>query len=436
MQVSVENTGALERRLRVQVPGQEIQDKVDTRLKQMSREVRIKGFRPGKVPMSVVRQRYGRQVRNEVLNETLQQSLQQAIRDEALRPATMPRLDAPPADLEGGDVEFTALVEVYPEIGPIDVSALSLDRPEASVGDPDVDEMLETLRQQRKQWEKVERKAKAGDRVLLHYSAEADGTRVPGEGEQRLAIIIGESGFDALEKAASSIEPGGQETVELDFPENFREPALAGKTASVALTVDSVSEGSLPEVDEDFIRSFGVEDGDLDSLKTEIRGNLERELRQAIGTVLKRRLIDALLGSHAELVVPEGLVRDEATGMAAQATGNQDGQPDPRIVEALMDGARRRVRAGLLMGELAQQNEIRLDAGKVRETIETIANTYEQPAEVMQLYYGNPQLMQQVESSVLEEQVVDWVLENAKVTPKVMTFQEVIKAASQPTGTE
>lgn len=431
MQVSVESTGALERRLKVQVPGQEIQDKVDSKLKEMSREVRIKGFRPGRVPMSVVRQRYGKQVRLDVLNETLQQSLQQAIRDQDLRPATRPRLDAPPADLDGGDVEFTAVIEVYPEIGAIDVAGLSFERPEATVGEADVEEMLQTLREQRKRWDAVERKAQAGDRVLMHYAAEAEGVRVPAEGEQRLAVVMGDSGFEDLEKAVAEIAPGESQNITLAFPENFREPALAGKQAQVELKVDSVSAGTLPEVDEDFIRGFGIEDGQLETLKKEIRGNLERELHQAVSTLLKRRLIDELLATKADLEVPEGLVRDEATGMAAQATRSQDRQPDPKVVAAFMDGARRRVRAGLLMGELAQQNQIRIDTGKVREAIESIANTYEQPAEVMQLYYGNPQLMQQVESSVLEEQVVDWVLENAKVTPKAMTFQEVIKAAAQ-----
>ena len=188
----------------------------------------------------------------------------------------------------------------------------------------------------------------------------------------------------------------------------------------------------MPEVDEEFIKSFGVEDGQLDSLKNEIRGNLERELKQAMNTLLKVRLIDALLETRPDLEVPEGMVREEARGMAQQLAARQgQEQPDSKLVDALMDQARERVRAGLLMGALAQQNGLRVDAGRVREAIESIAGTYEQPAEVMQLYYGNQQLMNQVESSVLEEQVVDWALENAKVTPKTMSFQEVIGSATQ-----
>ena len=431
MQVSVENTGALQRRLTVQVPGQEIQQQVESKLKELSKSVRIKGFRPGRVPMNVVRQRYGKQVRLDVVNETMQRSLQQAIRDEDLRPASTPQVDVEPERLDAGDLEFSALIEVYPEIDPIDAGTIAIERPEADITDQDVDEMLQTLREQRKSWETVERKPQAGDRVLFEYTAETDEGKVPEEGAQRLAVIIGESGFDGLEEALASLEAKGTNSFELTFPDNFREQKLAGKTAKADITLDSVSESVLPEVDEEFIKSFGIEDGQLDTLKEEIRGNLARELKQAINTLLKSRLVDALLEIRSDLEVPDSIVRREATGMAAQATRSQDQQPDPAVVDAFMDAARTRVKAGLLMGELARQNQIRIDAGKVRAAIETVANTYEQPAEVMQLYYGNQRLMEQVESSVLEEQVVDWVLENAKVTPKEMKFQDVIASATQ-----
>ena len=283
MQVSVENTGGLERRLTVQVPGQEIQDKVDSKLKELSKQVRIKGFRPGRVPLSVVRQRYGKQVRLDIVNETMQQSLQRAIAEQELRPASMPRVDVASDRLDDGDLEFTALVEVYPEIEKIDAGALDIERPEASVTDEDVDEMLETLRQQRKEWDEVERKAQAGDRVLVEYAAETDAGRVPEDGTQRLAIVIGESGFEALEKAATSIEPGKSKSVKLAFPDNFREPKLAGQKVKTEVQVVSVAQGRLPEVDEEFIRSYGVEDGTLETLKVQIRNNLQRKHLRAAG---------------------------------------------------------------------------------------------------------------------------------------------------------
>ena len=431
MQVSVENTGGLQRRLTVQVPGQEIQEQVESKLKELSKSVRIKGFRPGRVPLSVVRQRYGKQVRMDIVNETMQKSLQQAIRDEDLRPASTPQLDVEPERLDAGDLEFSALIEVYPEIETIEVGSIDLERPEAEITDEDVDDMLQTLREQRKTWQDVERKAQKGDRVLLEYAAEADEGRVPEEGGQRMAIIMGESGFDDLENALAELDAGESKNLELAFPENFREPKLAGSKVKTELKLVSVSEGELPEVNEEFIKSFGIEGGEVDTLKEEIRGNLARELKQAVNTLLKARLIDALLEARTDLEVPDSIVQQEATGMAAQATRSQDQAPDPAIVQAFVGPARERVKAGLLMGELARQNRIRIDAAKVRQAIETVANTYEQPAEVMQLYYGNQRLMEQVESSVLEEQVVDWVLENAKVTPRTMKFQEVITSATQ-----
>ncbi len=430
MQVSVENTGGLERRLTVHVPESEITDKVDTKLKELTKQVSIKGFRPGRVPISVVKQRYGKQVRQDIVNETMQTSLQQAIQDESLRPASMPRVDAPPEGLDKGDLDFTAVIEVYPDLETIDVSSIELDRPESEVSGEDVDEMLQTLREQRKDWNPVERNAQEGDQVVIEYVAETDEGRVPPEGKQRLTVIMGESGFDGLESAIAEIPAGEEKNVELKFPESYREPSLAGNKAGVELQVVSVSEGSLPEIDEDFIKSFGVADGLNESLNEEIRRNLDRELAQATKSMMKTRLIDQLVKSMPDLEVPSSIVRDEARHMAAQALSSPGTEPDEKVVEAFMEMAEGRVRGGLLMGELAQQNNISADGAKVREAIQTIASTYEQPAEIMQMYYGNQQLLQQVENAVLEEEVVDWVLENAKVTSQEMTFQEVIKGAN------
>ncbi|MBT8039301.1 MAG: trigger factor [Gammaproteobacteria bacterium] len=434
MHVSVENTGGLERKLTIQVPGDEIQQKVDGRLKELSKQVRIKGFRPGRVPMSVVRQRYGKQAKQEIVSEAIQNSLQQAIADEKLRPAAMPRLDAPPRDLDNGDLEFDAVIEVYPEIDTIDTDSLEIEKLEADVEDGDVDEMLKTLREQRRSWEEVERAAKEDDQVVIEFAAEGEEGRVPEEGTTRMAIVIGGSGFEEMEKLVTGLKAGDEKKKKLAFPEGFREAALAGTKAKAEIAVVKVAEPQIPEVDEAFIESFGIEDGTLDGLKAEIRGNLERELKQARVAVLKNGLVDALLATVPELEVPQAVVRDEAAGMAAQILSSQGQEPDQALVQQLagqfMEPAEKRVRAGLMMGELAQQNGIRVDAAKVREAIETVASTYEQPAEVVQLYYSNERLMQQVESSVLEEQVVDWVLEHAKVTPKKTSFQEVIAAAT------
>jgi trigger factor len=435
MQVFVENTSGVERRLTVQVPGTEIQEKIDTRLREIGKTVRIKGFRPGRVPPAIVKQRYGKQAQQEVLSDMVQQNLQQAIQDENLRPASMPRLEEAPKANDVGNYEFSALIEVYPEIDKMDVSALELDRPQTEVSAKDVEEMMSTLRKQRTEWNPVERNAQEGDQVLVEYAAETKEGRVPEEGTQKLAIIIGESGFEDLEKAVASIATGEEKNLKLDFPENFREPGLAGQKAKTDLQVISVSEGTEPEVDEEFIKSFGVEDGTTESFEAEIRGNLERELKQAKSSLLKNQLIEELIKLVPDLEVPDGVVREEAANMAAQMMQSQGQKVNPdlvqQLVEPFMPQAEGRVRAGLLMGELAHQNSISIDAAKVREAVEMAASTYEEPSEVVQLYYNNQQLMQQIESSVLEEQVVDWVLENAKVTPEEMKFQEVIaKTAS------
>lgn len=431
MQVSVEETGGLERRLTVHIPESEIKDKVNSKLKELGKQVRIKGFRPGRIPMSVIIQRYGKQVRQDVVNETMQASLQQAIQDESLRPASMPRVDSPPEGLEKGDLDFTAIIEVYPDLETIDVSILELSRPEAEVSEEDVEEMLQTLREQRKEWKPVERKAQAGDQAVIEYVAETDGGRVPTEGKQRLVVILGETGFDDLDSAIIEIPAGEEKSIELEFPESYGEPLLAGNKASVDLQVVSISEGNLPKVDDEFIKSFGIADGSKELLYEEINGNLERELTQATKSLMKTRLLEALVKSMPDIEVPSSIVQEEARNMAAQALSSPDSEPDEAVIDAFRSIAEARVRGGLLMAELAQQNGIRVEGSKVRETIETIAGTYQEPAEIMQMYYGNQQLLQQVENAVLEEQVVDWVMEHAKVTSQEMTFKEVIKGATK-----
>lgn len=431
MQVSVENTSALERRLTVQIPAADIQSKIDSRLRELSKQVRIKGFRPGRVPMNLMRQRYGTQVRQEIVNEAVQSGIREAIQTQDLRPASQPRIDTMPDQASNGDLEFSALVEVYPELETVDVSSVEIEPPETQVTEADVDDMLETLREQRRHWHAVDRKPTDGDQVLLEYVAETDEGRVPPQGRQRLAIIVGASGFDALESAISDLGAGEKTNTRLAFPADYREAGLSGREADVELTLVSVSEGHLPDIDEAFIRGFGIESGDMETLRREVRANLERELKQARTSVIKVALIRKLVGLIPNLEVPESIVRDEAASMAAQAAGSQGREPDPRHVEQFMEAARGRVRGGLIMGELARQNGIRIDGARVRDAIDTIADTYEQSDEVKQMYYGNPQLLQSVENAVLEEQVVDWVLEHAKVTPKPMAFKEVIEAASK-----
>lgn len=431
MQVSVENTGALERRLTVQIPAQDIQSKIDDRLRELSKQVRIKGFRQGKVPMNVIRQRYGKQVRQEIVNEAVQSGLQEAIQTQDLRPASMPRLEPLGESGPEKDLEFSALLEVYPELEVIGVTELEIETPEAEVTESDIDDMLDTLRQQRTRWEKADRSPQEGDQVLVEYVAQTDEGRVPAKGKQRLAIIMGDSGFESLEGAVTELSEGDKAEARLMFPEDYRESALSGKEADVELEVVKVSTPNVPEVDEAFIKSFGIESGELDELRQEIRANLDRELRQARTSLIKVELIGRLIDAHPDLQVPESMVRGEAANLAAQAGAESDEGPSAEQVDSFMDAARRRVRGGLIMSELARQNGIRIDGNRVRQAIDTVAETYEEPDEVRQMYFANQHLLQQVENAVLEEQVVDWVMENAKVTPRPMAFKEVIEGAAR-----
>lgn len=423
MQVSVEKTGDLERRMTVQVPAENIDSKVSGRLNELRRQVRLKGFRPGRVPMNIIRQRYGDQVREEVLQQVMQSSLEEAIGEQKLRVAGVSSLQPQPAG-DGADFEFTAELEVFPEIPELDVSDLEIERPKAEITDSDVDDMIETLRQQRRTFTEVERAAVDGDRVRVGYVAEVDGERIPEQGEHEIAPVLGElASFTELEDAIRGMSAGEEKELELNFPESYRHASLAGKTAQVKLAMKVVEAIELPEVDEAFAASFGIEGG-VDELRDGVRKNLERELRQAISTRLKQVVTDGLSQRFSELQVPPSSVGQEIRQMQAQVQQQTGQQPPP--ADKFRDSAEKRVRLGLVLAELARQNDIAIDPVRVQSRIEEMAETYDQPAEVIELYRSEPRLMDQVENMVLEDQVVDWILDNAKVEDKDMTFPELM----------
>jgi len=433
MQVSVENISTVETRLKIQVPPEEVKKQVDARLREIGKQVQLKGFRPGRIPFKVLNQRYGKQATQEVVQQTAQSALRQAVEQESLRIAANPRVESEPK-LDDSGLEINAIIETYPELGSIDVASIKIERPDVNVVDQDVSDMLETLKKQRIEWSDVDRKPADGDQALVEYTAKVDEEKVPEEGNLRLAIILGESGFEALEKVVRKMSKDDEKEVELEFPADFREPALAGKTAGVSLTLKQVQESELPEIDEEFIKSFGVASGDVEELKTEIRKNLERELVQAVNTQLKTQLIERLLEMHPDLEVPASIVTNEAHNLLQQMLRGAKLDITREMLDHFKDPATKRVRSGLLLAELAQQNKIMVDGPKVREAIESIAETYEEPQEVVKMYYNDQNLLQSVENSVLESQVVDWVVDHAEVTDKPMGFQEAINIATQAAG--
>ena len=425
MQVSVEKTGELERRMTVQVPSEDIDSKVSGRLNQLRREVRLKGFRPGKVPMNVVQQRYGKQVRDEVLSEVMQTSLEQAIGEQDLRVAGVTRLEPSPKTEQGG-FEFMAMLEVFPEIPELDVSELAIDKPVAEITGDDVDDMINTLREQRREWQDAEGAAKAGDRVRLAYVADLDGQRIPDTGHHELAPTLGNlDTFPTLAEALEGVSKGDEKSLELTFPENYRHESLAGKTAKVELSIKAVETSSLPEVDDEFAKAFGI-DGGVEKLRADVDRNLNRELKAAVSNKTKNAVIEGLLGKFGDIQLPPTSVTQEARQMQAQVQSqNQNQEPPP--LDAFREAAERRLRLGLLFGEFARQNDIRIDASRVQGKLDEIAETYENPAQIVEIYRADERLMDQLENIVLEEQVVDAILAKAKVADKTLSFKELME---------
>lgn len=430
MQVSVENVGKLERKLTVRLPAEGLQSQVAARLRDLGRNVRIHGFRPGKVPPRVIEQRFGAQVRSEALGEVIRQGFTDAVQQENLRPAVAPSIEATSTG-EDGEVAFVATFEVMPEIGQIDVSGLKIQRPVAAVEEADVERMIETLRLQRRSWNPVERAAQTGDMVMFESFGNTDSGRVPAEGVDRAGTIIGSAAIlPALEEKLIGLASGEEADIEVAFPEGYRVAALAGKTVQMHIRIVRVSEPALPEIDADFIRSFGVDAGDVATFHKEVRANLERELKGALMARLKSEVVEKLLAAHAELDLPARMIESESVSLARQAEQQAQQQGGPggsASPAAFTEVAKRRVAAALLLGELARQNEIRLDTARVVETLNLIASTYEDPQEVVELYRREPQLMQGLQSRVIEDQVIDWIADHADLTEQKLDFQEVMR---------
>lgn len=430
MQVSVESLGSLERRMTFNLPADRLETQVDGRLREIARGAKIKGFRPGKVPAKVIEQRFGAQVRAEVLDGLLRESFSSAVQQESLRIAGNPSIEPAGED----ELAYVATFEVVPDFGDIDVSKLQVVRHTAEVSDADIDAMIENLRLQRRTWNPVERDAREGDAVEIQTWSMAGDERVPAEGSERGAAVIGsDSMLPAIESALAGMKSGDEKQIDVEFPADWRVPQFAGKTVQVNLAVTKVSEPVTPDVDADFIRSFGVRSGDADQFRADIRSNLERELKGALMTRLRREVGEQLIAAYDAVEMPPRLVEAEARGMAAQAIeqarrqGRAIGEvPDDAHVP-FMDAARKRVLVGLLVGEVARGNGLMLDSKRLTETLNLIASTYEEPEQVVQLYRNDAQLMAGLRNRVMEEQVIDWIAERAQHTEQPMSFSEAIR---------
>jgi trigger factor len=430
MQVSLENTGSLERRMTVSLPAERLDGVVGRRLQEIARTTRLKGFRPGKIPTKVIEQRFGAQVRQEALGDLIRQSFDEAVRQENVMPAGNP--DIADADAGKEEIRYTATFEVVPEFGPVDVAALQFDRVTAQVEDSDIDGMLETLRQQRQAWHAVERPAQAGDLVRLTIVATVpSGERLPAEGVEQGATVIGSNAMPAqIEEALVGASIGDTREMSVDFPADWRVPALAGQQAQVTVHVEQVAENHVPEIDEAFIKSFGVRSGKLEVFQREVRANLERELKGTLMSRLRSEVAQKLVAAYSQVEMPPRLVAAEALVLARTTAENARQQGAQNVTESpepFMAAARQRVAAGLLVGEIARQNNLALDPARVRETMQLIASTYEDPAQVIELYRNDPTLMRNLQNRVMEEQVIDWIAERANATEQHMSFADVMR---------
>jgi len=430
MQVTLERTEGLERQLKVEIPEDRVQGEVDRRLSSIARSARLPGFRPGKAPMKVIAQRYGKQVREEVVGEMVQASFQDAVVQQSLRPAGTPTID--PLEWEGGKgVAYTAVFDVYPDIELPPIESLKVVTPVAEVADADVDALLERLRVQRRSFEEVKRAAMPGDRVIIDFEGTCEGEARDDLKAEDFPVELGAGQvFKAFEDGLHGVTAGQELELDLRFPGDYGAGELAGKPAKFAVTVKRVEEPVLPEIDDAFAASFGVAEGGVERLRAEVRKNMERELAEAIAAKTKQRVMEALLAGRS-LELPEVLVRREMErAMETRKLELRHSGIDPDQVELepemFAEQARRRVALGLLLGELIKANDIRADPEKVRSRVELIASTYEDPKEVVQWYYSEPARLADVESMVLEDAVVEWILERADVSTESTSFDELM----------
>ncbi|OGA27694.1 MAG: trigger factor [Betaproteobacteria bacterium RIFCSPLOWO2_12_FULL_67_28] len=434
MAAEVETLGALERRLSMSLPVDEIERQVDTRLKQLARNVKLPGFRPGKVPLKLVQQQYGPQVRSEVLGDAVQKAFGEAIKGANLKVAGYPRIEKKDAGSELQALEFSATFEIYPEVKVGDLAAASVERPQLTVDEAAIEKTLQILRQQRTEWIAVERAAQDGDRLTVDFDGRIGGERFDGGNASGLSFTLGERRMlPEFESAARGLNSGEAKAFDLKFPDDYAGKAVAGKTAAFSLAVTRVEEPRLPALDAEFAKRLGVADGDLEKMRVDVRANVEREVRKRVDARVKGQALQRLLDA-TPLELPKALVHAEAQHLVEMAAADLKARGlklenvplDPQAFEA---NARRRVALGLIVGELARTEKLQPKPAEVRALIEAEAQSYESPAEMVKWFYMQPQRLSEMESLALENNVVGWVLSKARVTDKPVSFDELMGGA-------
>ncbi|MGK0271485.1 MAG: trigger factor [Cocleimonas sp.] len=426
MQVSVESTGNIERKLSIVIPADRVDGEVETRLKSMRGRVKIDGFRPGKVPMSVVSQQYGDSVYQEVVGELFQSTFYEAAEQEKLKVAGMPKIEA--TVLEAGkDLEYNATFDIYPVFEIADISKMEVKEPAVKLAAADVNEMIETLRKQQQEWKEVKRAAKKGDLLVIDFNGKVDGEEFEGGAAQDFSVELGAGRMLVdFEGALKGMKAGAEKETDVTFPEDYPEETLKGKTAQFTLNVKTVSEPELPELNEEFIKKFGVEDGTEKSFKAEIKANMQREADQRVKSSVKQSVMEGLHELH-EIDLPSSLVEEEVKQVRSEMQQNSQGADMSSLPDDMFkDQASRRVKLGLIVGEIITKNKLEKDQAKVDAMLNSLAESYEDPQALIEYYRSDQQAMQTIEAAVMEEMIVDWVLEKAKVKSEDVKFTELM----------
>jgi len=426
MQVSVETTSGLERRMTVMVPKENIDGEVQKRLKDLAGRVKIDGFRPGKVPFSVVQQKFSGQVSQEVMGEVMQNSFYEAVIQEKLRPAGVPLIE--PGDTKE-DFEFTATFEVYPEFEVTGLDKIRIERPVNEIGDADIDKMLETIRKQRKTWGEVDRAGQEGDQLTIDFVGTLDGEKFQGGSAEQVPLELGSKRMiPGFEEQLVGAKTGQELTLDVTFPEDYHSKDLAGKAVKFATTVLKVEEPVLPELNDDFAVEFGVKEGGLDALKQQVRENMQRESGQAIAARIKEQVFDGLVELNL-LTIPKALVDSEIEVLVKQRQQEmqQYGAPAQDVDPAQFETqAQRRVSLGLILSEVIKKNDITVSPTRLREAVEKMTDGYEHPEEMVKYYYADKDRLKEVENVTLEEMAVEYIISQADVSDKNMSFDDLM----------
>ncbi|NQZ87617.1 MAG: trigger factor [Colwellia sp.] len=430
MQVSVETTQGLERKLTISVPAESVDVEVKNRLRHISKTQRINGFRPGKVPASVIQKRYGQSVRQEVAGELMQRNFVDAIVAEKMNPAGRPNFIAK-SNEDGKPLEFEATFEIYPEVVLTGLESIAVERPKVEVTDADLDEMFTTLQNQHKTWKENKRKTKSGDKLTLDFTGRVDGEIFEGGEAKDFELELGAGRMiPGFEKEITGMKVGEEKTIKVTFPEDYHAENLKGKEAEFDIVIHKTEGPVLPSIDEDFAKLFGVKEGGIEALRTEVSTNMTRELTQAVKAKVKDQVIEGLLAAN-DVEIPKALIAQEIEVLRKQAMQRFAGQMDPNNMPELPadmfeEQAKRRVKVGLLLGEVIKVNELKVDESKVNELIASAASAYEDPKEVIEHYATNKELNQQMQNVALEEQAVELLLESAKVKDKKASFKDIM----------